>query len=116
MSSSRYSDSTAVHEAEVTPRGHRATRWPKPDALSIVLFLGWAAGIAVSTIVPFLIVPPTASDPVPADVGIAFAALITGFGGALAQLWIILFGVFLILVSTGGLLFEYYVGERAPLR
>ena len=80
MSDTRYSDGTAAREAEVTPRGHRPTRWPKPDAVSLLLFAGWVVGVLVSTVVPFLIVPPTSSDPVAADVGIAFAASMAGVG------------------------------------
>ncbi|MCW2539737.1 MAG: ctaF [Frankiales bacterium] len=49
-------------------------------------------------------------------VGIALAALVTGFGFALVQYWLVAFGVILILATVGGLLFEYYVGARAPLR
>lgn len=80
MSDTRYSDGTARREAEVTPRGHRQTRWPKPDAVSLLLFAGWVVGVLVSTVVPFLIVPPTASDPDPGSVGLAFAASMVGVG------------------------------------
>ncbi|UQX87253.1 cytochrome c oxidase subunit 4 [Jatrophihabitans telluris] len=48
--------------------------------------------------------------------GIALSALVTGFGMALAQFWLMGLGVVLILSTAGGLLFEYYVGNRAPLR
>lgn len=49
-------------------------------------------------------------------VAIAFAAMVTGVGMALVQYWLVGFGVLLILTTVGGLLFEYYVGKRAPLR
>ncbi len=48
--------------------------------------------------------------------GIALAATTTGLGFALVQYWLVGFGVLFILASVGGLLFEYYVGARAPLR
>jgi hypothetical protein len=48
--------------------------------------------------------------------GIALAATITGMGFAFFQLWLILAGVVFVLTTVGGLLFEYYVGARAPLR
>jgi hypothetical protein len=41
---------------------------------------------------------------------------VAGLGLALVQLWIVILGVLLILFTAGGLLFEYYVGRRAPLR
>ncbi len=78
MSDTRYGDGTAADEAEYRPRGHRQTRWPKPDALSVVLFLVWAAGILVSTVVPFLIVPPTSTNPQESAVGYAFLASMVG--------------------------------------
>jgi hypothetical protein len=68
------------------PPGRKAMRWPHPDGLSIVLFLGWVAGILVSTVIPFLIVPPQSVDPEPSAVGTAFAvtmvgvAIFVGFG------------------------------------
>jgi hypothetical protein len=49
-------------------------------------------------------------------IGMAFAAMVTGLGMALAQFWLVGTGAFLILASVGGLLFEYYAGSRAPLR
>lgn len=70
---------------------HRATRWPRPDALSFVLFAGWALGILLSTVVPYLVVPPTSPDPDPARVGIAFGitmvgiAIFAGCGALLAK-------------------------------
>jgi hypothetical protein len=48
-------------------------------------------------------------------IGIALAATVTGFGMALVQFWLLGFGVVLVLISVGGLLFEYYAGKRAPL-
>ncbi|MGI8665507.1 MAG: aa3-type cytochrome oxidase subunit IV [Jatrophihabitans sp.] len=32
------------------------------------------------------------------------------------QYWLFGLGVVIILITVGGLLFEYYVGNRAPLR
>jgi hypothetical protein len=49
-------------------------------------------------------------------IGMAFAALVTGLGVALAQFWLVGTGAILILASVAGLLFEYYAGSRAPLR
>ena len=63
MSDTRFHDGTAAHEAEYRPREHRQTRWPKPDAISLVFFAVWVLGILVSTVIPFLIVPPTSTDP-----------------------------------------------------
>ncbi len=48
--------------------------------------------------------------------GIALAATITGAGLAFFQMWLAIIGVIGILISVGGLLFEYYVGGRRPLR
>lgn len=48
--------------------------------------------------------------------GIALSGTITGLGLALVQFWLAGIGVVLILLTVGGLLFEYYVGARAPLR
>jgi hypothetical protein len=48
--------------------------------------------------------------------GIALSGTVAGLGLALVQLWIVILGVLLILFTAGGLLFEYYVGRRAPLR
>jgi hypothetical protein len=78
MTDTRWSEGTAAREAEYTARGHRTMRWPKPDALSILLFLGWVAGILVSTVIPYLIVPPTSGDPDPGRVGMAFAVSLGG--------------------------------------
>ncbi|MGX7680476.1 cytochrome c oxidase subunit 4 [Jatrophihabitans sp. DSM 45814] len=49
-------------------------------------------------------------------IGIALSATVTGVGFALVQFWLVGVGVVLILTSVAGLLFEYYVGARAPLR
>lgn len=49
-------------------------------------------------------------------IGIAMSGTVAGLGLALVQLWLVLLGVLLILFTAGGLLFEYYVGSRAPLR
>lgn len=78
MSETRYSDGTAAREAEYRPREHRRTRWPKPDLVSLLLFAGWVAGVAVSTVIPFLIVPPTSSSPEASQVGIAFGVTMLG--------------------------------------
>ena len=76
--STQYSDGAAAYEAEYSPRAHRRTRWPRPDALSFALFGVWVVGILVSTVIPFLIVPPTSSNPESADVGYAFLASMVG--------------------------------------
>jgi hypothetical protein len=49
-------------------------------------------------------------------VGIAASAAVLGLGMALVEAWLIGVGVVLILITVSGLLFEYYVGNRAPLR
>jgi hypothetical protein len=49
-------------------------------------------------------------------VAIAFGGMMTAVGLATTQYWLAGLGVVTILYTTGGLLFEYYVGERAPLR
>lgn len=66
--------------AEYTASGHRQMRWPRPDALSILFFVGWVLGILVSTVIPYLILPPTTADPEAGLVGIAFAVTIAGIG------------------------------------
>jgi Cytochrome c oxidase subunit IV len=48
-------------------------------------------------------------------VGIALSAAITGVGMAFFQIWLVFIGVFAILSTVGGLLFEYYIGGRRPL-
>lgn len=78
MTETRYSDGSAAREAEYTARSHRTTRWPRPDAVSFLLFGGWVAGVLISTVIPWLIVPPTSPDPEPARVGIAFAVTMAG--------------------------------------
>ena len=49
-------------------------------------------------------------------VAIAFGAMVTAVGGATVQYWLMGLGVVFILITTGGLLFEYYTGENSPLR
>ncbi len=49
-------------------------------------------------------------------IGIALAGTVAGLGLALVQFWLVGVGVVLILITVGGLLFEYYAGSRAPLR
>ena len=44
---------------------------------------------------------------------VASAAAITGLGMAYWYVWLIAIGVVAILVTVGGLLFEYYVGQNA---
>ena len=48
-------------------------------------------------------------------VGIAGSAAVTGMGLAFAQLWLAIIGIVLVLMSVGGLLFEYYVGQNASM-
>ncbi len=45
--------------------------------------------------------------------GIALSAGTTGLGLAFFYPWLILIGVVAILLTVGGLLFEYYVGQNA---
>lgn len=78
MSETRHHDGRARDEAEYRAREHRTTRWPRPDVRSIGLFALWTLGIAVATVIPFLIVPPTSNDPQAAQVGIAFAVTMLG--------------------------------------
>jgi hypothetical protein len=47
-------------------------------------------------------------------VGIAGAATVAGLGLAFFQMWLLIIGVLCILVTVGGLLFEYYIGGRRP--
>lgn len=49
-------------------------------------------------------------------VAIAFGAMMAAIGFATVQYWLVGLGVLTILYTTGGMLFEYYVGDRAPLR
>lgn len=90
--STQYSDGTAAYEAEYHPHDRRKTRWPRPDAVSVLLFAVWVVGVLVSTVIPFLIVPPTSSDPGSAEVGYAFLASMVGVG---------------IFVSAGLLMFRH---------
>lgn len=46
--------------------------------------------------------------------GIAGAATITAVGFGLFQMWLVIVGVLAILITVGGLLFEYYLGGRRP--
>ncbi len=46
-------------------------------------------------------------------IAIAGAGTVTGFGLAFAQFWLALVGVASVLITVGGLLFEYYVGQHA---
>ncbi|PRZ41353.1 cytochrome c oxidase subunit IV [Antricoccus suffuscus] len=45
--------------------------------------------------------------------GIALSAMMTGFGLAFWFPWLIGVGIIAIIVSAGGLLFEYYTGQNA---
>ena len=42
--------------------------------------------------------------------------MVTAIGMATVQYWLMGLGVILILITSGGLLFEYYTGGRSPLR
>jgi hypothetical protein len=46
-------------------------------------------------------------------IGIALSAAMTALGLAFFYPWLILMGVVAILITVGGLLFEYYVGQNA---
>ncbi|MGY1741024.1 MULTISPECIES: cytochrome c oxidase subunit 4 [unclassified Blastococcus] len=46
-------------------------------------------------------------------IGIAFSAGVTALGLAFWYPWLISIGVVAVLVTVGGLLFEYYVGQNA---
>lgn len=46
-------------------------------------------------------------------IGIAVAAATTGLGLAFVQYWLAVIGVVAIMITVGGLLFEYYVGQNA---
>lgn len=48
--------------------------------------------------------------------GIAMSGTVAGLGMAVFQVWLFVVGIVLILFTSGGLLFEYYVGNRAPLK
>ncbi|PRY50463.1 cytochrome c oxidase subunit IV [Geodermatophilus tzadiensis] len=45
--------------------------------------------------------------------GLALAAAVTGLGLAFWYVWLMMIGVVALLIATGGLLFEYYVGQNA---
>jgi Cytochrome c oxidase subunit IV len=47
--------------------------------------------------------------------GIALAGTVTGAGLAFFQIWLAIVGIVGILITVGGLLFEYHVGGRRPL-
>ena len=64
-------------QQERTP-AHRPTRWPHPDALSLVLFGGWVVGILVATVIPYSLVPPTTRDPDTVRVWTAFGVTLVG--------------------------------------
>ena len=90
MTEMRYSDARAREEAEYTAHERPRMRWPHPDVRSVGLFALWTLGIAVSTVIPFLIVPPDSDDPAAGAVGIAFAVTMLGvaiFAGAGLLLW-----------------------------
>ncbi|MGR7028053.1 cytochrome c oxidase subunit 4 [Geodermatophilus sp. URMC 62] len=44
---------------------------------------------------------------------LALSAAITGLGMAYWYIWLVIIGVVALLVTIGGLLFEYYVGQNA---
>jgi hypothetical protein len=44
--------------------------------------------------------------------GLAGAAALTSIGIAFWQLWVVIIGVGMILLTVGGLLFEYYAGQN----
>jgi Cytochrome c oxidase subunit IV len=47
--------------------------------------------------------------------GIAFAAMIAGFGLAFSEYWLMALGILGVLFAAGGLLFEYYTrGHTSP--
>jgi hypothetical protein len=48
--------------------------------------------------------------------GLALSATVTGAGAAMVQAWLMALGVAMILTTVSGLLFEYYIGGRQPLR
>ncbi len=47
-------------------------------------------------------------------IAIAGAASVAGLGFAFVQMWIVIVGVVGILLTVGGLLFEYYIGGQRP--
>ncbi|MFC7533407.1 cytochrome c oxidase subunit 4 [Actinoplanes sp. GCM10030250] len=46
--------------------------------------------------------------------GIALSAAITGLGLVFWMWWLVAFGLILVIVTSCGMLFEYYSGTRAP--
>ncbi len=44
-------------------------------------------------------------------IGVALAVTVVGLGLVFAAWWLIAFGVVAILMTAGGLLFEYYIGQ-----
>jgi hypothetical protein len=42
----------------------------------------------------------------------ALASLVAGVGLVYFQVWLLLIGIIAVLITTGGLLFEYYTGTR----
>jgi hypothetical protein len=48
--------------------------------------------------------------------GVALTITVTAFGLAFFQIWLFLIGAVLLLLSVGGFLFEYYIGQNKPLR
>ena len=49
-------------------------------------------------------------------IAIAGSATVAGLGLAFFQIWLTIVGVIGILFCVGGLLFEYYIGGRQPVR
>jgi hypothetical protein len=49
-------------------------------------------------------------------VAIAGGASVAALALAFVQIWLLIVGMLFILFSVGGLLFEYYIGGRRPLR
>jgi hypothetical protein len=49
-------------------------------------------------------------------IGLAGAATVVGTGLAFYQMWLVIIGVLILLFAIGGLLFEYYVGGRQPIK
>jgi len=48
-------------------------------------------------------------------IALAASGTTVGLGSALAQWWLVGGGVVMVLICVGGLLFEYYIGNKAPL-
>ncbi len=49
-------------------------------------------------------------------VGVAGCATVVGLGLAFFQIWLVIVGALMLIYTIGGLLFEYYIGGRQPLR